>query len=95
MKGRLVQVFLRTPLFRGRYGDGNARRLDVDVVEIVGTVVDERSAGLQIRVSSLRDERGVEASDLPFRDIVLPSAKIDHLVLVEEEPLTGGKGSQP
>lgn len=83
MKGSVVQVFLRTPLYRGRYGDEHGQPLDIDAVEVVGEVLEERSLGLQIRVTALRDERGNAAASLPFTRIVLPPAKIDHLVLVD------------
>jgi len=83
VKGSVVQVFLRTPLYRGRYGDDHGQPLDIDAVEVVGEVLEERSCGLQIRVTALRDERGNEAGTLPFSQIVLPPAKIDHLVLVD------------
>lgn len=86
MKGSVVQVLLRTPLFRGRYGSERERPLDRTVVEVVGEVIEERSTGLHLRVTGLVDDKGNPVADLPFAEIVLPASKIDHLVLVE-----GGK----
>ncbi len=84
MEGRRVQVFLRTPLFRGRYGDGEGRALSDDVTEVTGTVVAEARTGLHLRVEALGTERGALAGPLPFAEIVLPVSKIDHLVPVDE-----------
>jgi len=84
VKGSVVQVFLRTPLFRGHYGKERARPLESTVVEVVGEVVEERSTGLHLRVEALVDEKGGDVTALPFAEIVLPASKIDHLVLVED-----------
>lgn len=86
MKGRTVQVFLRTPLYRGRFpAVGERHPLSRDVVEIVGEVIEERSAGLHLRVIELRDELGDALSPSPFGEIVLPTAKIDYTVPTEPE----------
>lgn len=82
MEGRRVQVFLRTPLFRGRYGTDEVRELADDVTEIIGTVEAEARSGLHLRVEALGNERGHLAGPPPFAEIVLPLSKIDHLVLV-------------
>lgn len=84
MEGRRVQVFLRTPLFRGRYGDGEGRVLSGDVTEVTGTVVAEGRTGLHLRVEALGNERGTLDGPLPFAEIVLPASKIDHLVPGDE-----------
>ena len=79
MKGKRVQVFLRTPLFRGNYG--GTKRLRASIVEVVGTVVAETRTGLRLKVETLADEQGGQVSEVPFKEIVLPPGKIDHLIL--------------
>ena len=79
MKGKRVQVFLRTPLFRGRYEGGG--QLQRAVVEVLGTVVAETRAGLHLKVEALRDERGTDESELPFKEMIVPIGKIDYLVV--------------
>ena len=84
MEGRRVQVFLRTPLFRGRYGVNGDRELPDNVTEVIGTVVAETRIGLHLCVEGLGNERGTLEGSLPFAEIVLPLAKIDHLVPCDE-----------
>ena len=83
MKDRTVQVFLRNPLFRRRHGSADERALTADVVEVTGTVIDECAVGLHVRVALLRDERG-SSVEPPFDEIVLPTAKIDYLVVEKD-----------
>ena len=84
MEGRRVQVFLRTPLFRGRYGVDGDRELSDNVTEVIGTVLAETRTGLHLRVEGLGNDRGALEGTLPFAEIVLPLAKIDHLVPGDE-----------
>jgi hypothetical protein len=84
VEGRRVQVFLRTPLFRGRYGEGEGRVLSDDVTEVTGTVLAEARTGLHLRVEGLSNERGALDGSPPFAEIVLPLSKIDHLVPFDE-----------
>ena len=79
MKGKRVQVFLRTPLFRGNYG--GSRPLKTAVVEVIGTVVAETRTGLRLKVETLADEQGNQEPEVPFKEIVLPPGKIDHLIV--------------
>jgi len=83
VKGRRVQVFLRTPLYRGRH-DGGRSALTLDVVEVVGTVQEEGRTGLHLRLEALFDARGQAEPTLPFEEIVLPTSKIDYLVVGDE-----------
>lgn len=84
MKGRTVQVFLRTPLYPGRVpAEGERRALDCDVMEVVGVVIEERSAGLHLRITELRDAHGEPTPAPPFEEIVLPTAKIDYTIVYE------------
>jgi len=80
VKGKRVQVFLRTPLYRGKY-DG-ANRLQTSVVEVVGTVAADTRVGLRIKVEALTDEQGNAEPEVPFKEIVLPPGKIDHLIVL-------------
>jgi len=84
VEGRRVQVLLRTPLFRGRYGGGEGRELTDDVTEVIGIVEAETRTGLHLRVEALGNERGTLDTPLPFAEIVLPLSKIDHVVPKEE-----------
>jgi len=79
VKGKRVQVFLRTPLYRGSHG--GAKRLQASVVEVRGTVVAETRVGLRLKVEALADEQGNEP-EVPFAEIVLPPSKIDYLIVV-------------
>lgn len=83
VKGKRVQVFLRTPLFRGRYEGGE--KLQRGVVEVLGTVVAETRTGIHVKVEALRDERGEDESALPFAEIIVPPGKIDYLVLCKKK----------
>ena len=80
MEGRRVQVFLRAPLFRGRYGVDGERELTENITEVIGVVLAEARSGLHLRVEALANERGKVKEPLPFAEIVLPVAKIDYLV---------------
>lgn len=75
-----VQVFLKTPLFRGSYGPKRKQELEANVVEVHGKIDDEAArGGLGITVSALYDAKG-KSVDAPFKKIFLPLAKIDYYI---------------
>ena len=73
-----VQVFLKTPLFRGNYGTKRDAELEANVVEVHGDAKDGQG-GLTLTVSALYDGKG-KAISAPFSTIFLPLAKIDYYV---------------
>jgi hypothetical protein len=73
-----VQVFLKTPLFRGKYGAKRDGQLEANVVEVHGKA-EEGKGGLDLAVSALYDDKGKEVA-APFAQIFLPLAKIDYYV---------------
>lgn len=75
-----IQAFLRTPLFRGRYGEDRSARLDATVVEVHGTA-EARDGGLAVAVSSLYDERG-KSVEPPFTSLFLPISKVDYYIIL-------------
>lgn len=83
MKLGRVRVFLRTPLYRGRPDDDRGG-LTLDVVEIVGTVVEETRTGLWLDVEAMYDARGQTEPGDPLPSIVLPAGKIDYLVVNDD-----------
>lgn len=76
-----VQVFLKTPLFRGHYGADRSAELTATIVEIHGEAI-SRDGGLEVNVSALFDNKG-RPIDAPFSQLFLPLGKIDYYVLVE------------
>lgn len=76
-----VQVLLKTPLFRGRYGAQRSVELRSTVVEVIGEAA-VRDGGLDVTVQSLFDDRGQPvAADIPR--IFLPLGKIDCYVVLD------------
>ena len=76
-----VQVFLKTPLFRGRYGSERDAELKATIVEMAGEAI-ARDGGLELSVQSMHDNKG-KACDPPFSRVFLPIAKIDYYVIVD------------
>jgi hypothetical protein len=74
-----VQVFLKTPLFRGNYGEKRDQELDANVVEIHGQATTEVSGGIDLKVSALFDGKG-KSVPAPFERIFLPLSKVDYYV---------------
>ena len=75
-----VQIFLKTPLFRGKYGAKRKQELGANVIEVHGTAT-VSTGGLDLKVSKLFDGKGAEVK-APFSSIFLPMAKIDYYVLL-------------
>ncbi|MEE2828098.1 MAG: hypothetical protein VX498_02835 [Myxococcota bacterium] len=75
-----VQIFLKTPLFRGKYGAKRNQELEASIIEIHGTAK-AGSGGLELKVSKLFDSKGKETK-APFTSIFLPMAKIDYYVVL-------------
>ena len=73
-----VQVFLKTPLFRGHYGKKRDQELEANVVELHGEAQEARG-GLEIKVSALYDNKG-KSVEPPFKKIFLPLSKVDYYV---------------
>lgn len=76
-----VQVFLKTPLYRGRYGAQRDLKLDAHVVELVGDA-EAHKGGLDLRQPLLFDEKGREV-DAPFDHLFLPMSKVDYYVVLD------------
>lgn len=76
-----VQIFLKNPLFKGRYGSQRDAALKEPVVEIHG-FAEHRDGGVEVRVVALYDVKG-KPVDLPFERLFLPLGKIDYLVIVQ------------
>lgn len=76
-----VQIFLKNPLFKGRYGSQRDLELKEPVVEIHGEA-QHRDGGVEVRVTALHDVKG-KPVDAPFERLFLPLSKIDYLVIVE------------
>ncbi len=77
-----VQVFLKTPLFRGHYGANREGELKATVVELAGEAI-ARDGGLELNVASLHDTKG-KPCEAPFKRIFLPMGKVDYYVIVQE-----------
>jgi hypothetical protein len=73
-----VQIFLKTPLFRGSYGAKRNAELKANVVEVHGKA-EEGKGGITLTVSALYDAKGKKV-EAPFAKIFLPLAKIDYYV---------------
>lgn len=81
MSGKHVEIFLKTPLFRFRYKSGKVEReLMENAVRISGQVLEDRGAGILVKVGVLSNMKETE-TDLPFEEIFLPFAKIDFVVV--------------
>lgn len=76
-----VQVFLKTPLYRGKYGTERDAELKATVTELAGEAI-ARDGGLELSVASLHDSKG-QPVDSPFSQLFLPMGKIDYYVIVE------------
>ncbi len=76
-----VQVFLKTPLFRGKYGADRSAELTATIIELHGEAI-ARDGGLELNVSSLYDNKG-RPIDAPFSQLFLPMGKIDYYVIVD------------
>ena len=74
-----VQVLLKTPLFRGRFGPEHDKKLRESVVEIRGLGT-ARDGGLDIEVASLHNEKGGNIA-CPIQRIFIPASKIDFYVI--------------
>ncbi len=82
MQGKNVAVFLKTPLFRFRYLIGKQeRQLLENVVRVEGKVVDEKTAGIMIKVKVLSNLKQKETK-LPFETIFLPFDKVDFIIFL-------------
>jgi len=73
-----IQLFLKTPLYRGNYGAKRNQELEANVLEVQGKA-ETRDGGLDITVSALFDGKG-KSVDAPFKRIFLPLAKVDYYV---------------
>ncbi len=76
-----VQIFLKNPLFKGRYGSQRDVELKEPVVEIHGRAR-HRDGGVEVSVEALYDVKG-KAVDAPFERLFLPLGKIDYLVIID------------
>lgn len=76
-----VQVFLKTPLFRGHYGAERSTELKATIVELAGEAL-ARDGGLELSVASMHDNRG-KPCDALFSRVFLPLGKIDYYVIVD------------
>ncbi len=76
-----VQVFLKTPLFRGKYGADRSAELTATIIEVQGEAI-ARDGGLELSLSALYDNKG-RLIDAPFSQLFLPLAKIDYYVIVD------------
>ncbi len=77
-----VQVFLKTPLYRGHYGPEREAELKATVVEVRGEAI-ARDGGLEVNVAELFDHKS-KPVDAPFACMFLPTAKIDYYVIEEQ-----------
>jgi hypothetical protein len=76
-----AQIFLKNPLYKGRYGGQRDRELKEPVVEIHGRS-EHRDGGVEVQVEALFDVKG-KPVDAPFERLFLPMGKIDYIVIVE------------
>ena len=76
-----VQVFLKTPLFRGHYGAEREAELKATVVELAGEAI-ARDSGLELSVATMFDNKG-KPCEPPFSRVFLPLGKIDYYVIVD------------
>lgn len=77
-----VQIFLKTALYKGRYGSDRDRELSRPVVELHGTA-EHRDGGLDVTPSALFDDKG-RSVEPPFSRIFLPMSKVDHYIPLDE-----------
>ena len=71
-EGREVEIFLKTPLFRFRYVvDDEERELMENAVRVSGKVLEEKAAGLLVKVNTLSNMKQKE-TELPFEEIFIP-----------------------
>ena len=76
-----AQIFLKTPLYKGRYGATRENELTASIIEVQG-VAESRDGGLDVAVTKLRDNKGREI-ETPFERLFLPLAKIDYYVILD------------
>lgn len=74
-----VTVFLRTNLFSY---SGPEKHVPSGVMVIDGRVLEQSATGITLETDRLLDDRGRVLSDASLK-LVLPLAKIDHLLLRE------------
>ena len=76
-----IQIFLKTPLYKGSYGADRSVQLTEAVVEIQGSSA-HRDGGLEVQVPGLFDSRG-RAVTAPFQTLFIPLGKVDYYVVME------------
>ena len=74
----MIQIFLKTALYKGHYGPDRDRELGRPVLEVHGPA-EHRDGGLAVAVTALFDDRG-KPVDAPFEQIFLPMSKVDHYI---------------
>lgn len=78
-----VRLYLKTPFFdTGRRGD---RDVPYAAAMVLDGELSEAPGGVRIRVTGWRTGDGKELADLGTHTLILPIAKIDHMVVLHEE----------
>ena len=79
--GRRVVLFLKTPLFRLKFRDGQAeRQLMENAVRIGGKIKSDHPAGFHLEVSELSNLKELDKKP-PFREVIIPFDKVDYAIL--------------
>ena len=80
MKGKKVEIYLNTPLFRCRYTMiRSEEQLIENAVHLSGKIVEEYEGGFGVQVKALYSVKHKQDS-LPFSTILVPLHKIDFMV---------------
>ncbi len=74
----MIQIFLKTALYKGHYGPDRDQSLSRPVFEVHGSA-EHRDGGIDVSVTAMYDDRG-KPVDAPFEKIFLPMSKVDHYV---------------
>ncbi len=78
--GRRIVLFLKTPLFRLKFRDGQSeRQLMENAVRVGGKVKSDHAAGFHLEVSELSNLKEIDKKP-PFREVIIPYEKVDFVI---------------
>lgn len=81
MKDKNVEILLQTPLLVITSRDEIREKPVLEnILRVLGKVIDESDAGIQVAVKSIGSERVIEKNP-HFSEIFIPYHKIDHIII--------------
>jgi len=83
MIGKTIVAFLKSPMFPVKIElDGKRVEIPRNVIQLKGEVLKEKGAGLVLRVQAMgADDLSIVGDDVGVKEIFLPFAKVDFLLL--------------